>query len=131
MRTQERLLHLFTQRAVFAHNVHKLPHQLVTLILEQLVPALRSAQSCLGARELHAGGVDRDVRHRSSPLLLLRQVFVDILRLDALKLAARQDAQQLPAEVERLLDGAVLVRSLRNIALFKLIGELCIKKVGL
>ncbi len=39
-------------------------------------------------------------------------------------------AKKLPAEVERLLNGAVLVRALRDIAFFKLVGKLGVQQVS-
>ena len=59
-----------------------------------------------------------------SPLILLGQILVDILGLNALELTAGQDAQQLPAQVQGLLNGAVLLGTLGDIALFKLVGKL-------
>ncbi|CAN3960412.1 hypothetical protein HEAFMP_HEAFMP_04910, partial [Dysosmobacter welbionis] len=41
--------------------------------------------------------------------LLLGPVLFDILRLDPLQLALGQDTQQLPAQIQRLLDGTVLL----------------------
>ena len=54
------------------------------------MPTLGGAQPPLEARELHAGGINSGRRHFSPPLLFLFEILVDILRFDALELAARQ-----------------------------------------
>src|SRR5699024_10453938 len=64
------------------------------------------------------------------PLILLGQILVDILGLDALELAAGQDGEQLPAQVQGLLDGPVLVGALGDVALFKLVGKLGVQQIG-
>ena len=55
---------------------------------------------------------------------LLRQILFDHLGLDALELALGQDGQQLPAEIQGLLDGAVGGVALGDVALLKFVGEL-------
>ena len=91
---------------------------------------LGGAQAALQAGQLHTGGIYGRGRHSGPPLALLGQILLDQLRLDALELRGGQDRQQLPAQVQCLLDGAVLLCSLGNIALFKLVRELGIQQVG-
>ena len=49
-------------------------------------------------------------------LVLFRPVFLDQLRLDPLQFALGQDAQQLPAQIQGLKDGTVLIGALCHIA---------------
>jgi hypothetical protein len=60
---------------------------------------------------------------------LFRAVLLNQLGLDALELGLRQDGQQLPAQIQRLLNGAVFVVALVDVALFKLVGKLGIQQV--
>ena len=73
------------------------------------------------------------MRHRVRQGLRFRirlgQILVEILVADALKLCARQDGKQLPANIQRFFNGAVRVIALRNIFRFKRVRKLCVKLI--
>ena len=88
----------------------------------------RRFEPALQPGQFHAGGVHVDGRHALS--LLFREVLFDELRFDALELSLGQNAQQLPAQIQRLLDGPVGLVALGDIALFKLIRKLGVLEIG-
>ena len=59
----------------------------------------------------------------------LAVILVEELVADSLELAARKYREELPADVERVLDAAVGVKALRDIFLLEFVRKLCIKLI--
>ena len=67
MHRHQILLHLSPEGADLPDCIQKLLHQLIPLILQQLVAALGGTQLAFQAGEFHTGGAYRDIRHWLSP----------------------------------------------------------------
>ena len=63
--------------------------------------------------------------------LLFVVVLVEPFVVDTLELAPWKQSEQLPSDIERLLDRAVSIVSLADVFLFEFIRELCVLQVDL
>ena len=59
----------------------------------------------------------------------LAVILVEELVADALELAARENREQLPADVERLFDASVGIKALRNIFFLEFVRKLCVELI--
>src|SRR5699024_18367 len=128
-------LHCFPQFHVFLCQIQKLTHQLIPLILQQFMSADCSDQFLFQPGQLHPGGCclcHCHLRFTSFlfPVLSRRYiVLVQVFVVNPFQLTSRQDAQQLPSDLQCLLDGTVCGIPLADIFLLEGVGKLRIQKI--
>ena len=124
------LVHVTLQQLYLFHHPHEFHHEDFPLLLQQVVAFRTDSKLLLYGEKIGFGGRDIQLCHRLC--VLTGKVLVDELVLDTVQLVAGQDAQQAPAQIKRLLDGAVFVLTLRKEFRLKFAAEFEVElvKVG-